>query len=159
MKEKAFENVREQIGFCGIWCGSCVAGNGTLRELTKRYEGVIGAYGLEEWASNDFDYQEFSKGLTSIQNIPLCPGCLKGGGRDNCEMKICASRKNIDTCSVCHELAACKHVEILQTMRSGALAAGLFVGTEDVDRQQLIEKWTAELKNQWPCCILFMDEQ
>jgi hypothetical protein len=156
---KAFENVREQIGFCGIWCGSCVVGNGTLRELTERYEEIIGAYGLEEWAPRDFDYKEFLKGLTSIRGMPLCPGCLKGGGRDNCEMKACASNKNIDDCSECHESAACKHVEILQTMRSGALAAGLFVKTEEVDRQQLIEEWTAELKSQWPCCILFMNGQ
>jgi hypothetical protein len=63
--KKAFENVREQIGFCGIWCGSCVVGNGTLRELTERCEEIIGAYGLEEWAPRDFDYKEFLKGLAS----------------------------------------------------------------------------------------------
>ena len=51
------------------------------------------------------------------------------------------------------------HVETLQKMRSGALAAGLFIGTENVNRQQLIEKWTDELKSQWPCCILFMNGQ
>ena len=156
---KAFENVREQIGFCGIWCGSCVVGNGTLRELTERYGEIIGAYGLEEWAPKDFDYKEFLKGLESIQGMPLCPGCLKGGGKDNCEMKACASNKTIDNCSECHELAACQHVEVLQKMRSGALAAGLFVKTEKVDRQQLVEAWMAELKSQWPCCILFMNVQ
>ncbi len=157
--KQAFENVREQIGFCGIWCGSCVVGNGTLRELTERYQEIIGAYGLEQWAPKDFDHEEFRKGLTSILSIALCPGCLKGGGRDNCEMKTCASNRNIDGCSECHEPATCKHVETLQKMRSGALAAGLFVGTENSDRQQLIEKWTAELKRQWPCCILFMNGQ
>ena len=43
LKAKAFENVQGQIGFCGIWCGSCVVGNGTLKELTKRYEEIISA--------------------------------------------------------------------------------------------------------------------
>jgi len=157
--KKAFGNVKEQIGFCGIWCGCCVVGNGTLRELTEKYNEIIGAYGLEEWAPEDFDYKEFLKGLKSIQSMPLCPGCLKGGGRDNCEMKTCALNRNIDGCSKCPELATCKHVEALQKMRSGALSAGLFVETEDVDRQQLIEKWTTELKSQWPCCILFMNGQ
>jgi hypothetical protein len=90
-----------------------------------------------------------SKGFR-LQGIPE-GACL--------EMKACASNKNIDDCSECHESAACKHVKILQTMRSGALAAGLFVKTEEVDRQQFIEKWTAELKSQWPCCILFMNGQ
>ena len=32
------ENVKDQIGYCGIWCGSCIVGNGALRELTRKYE-------------------------------------------------------------------------------------------------------------------------
>ena len=156
---KAFENVRGQIGFCGIWCGSCAVGNGTLRELTERYEEIIEAYGLEGWAPEDLDYREFLKGLASIRGMPLCPGCLEGGGRDNCEIKACALDKNIDDCSECRESATCKYVEILQKMRSGALAAGLFVKTEEVDRGQLIERWSIELKSRWPCCILFMNDR
>jgi len=127
--------------------------------LTERYQETIGAYGLQEWVPNDFNYKEFLNGLTSIRKMPLCSGCLKGGGRDNCEMKGCALDKNIDGCSECHEFSKCKHVEILHKMRSGALAAGLFVTIEDIDRQQLIEKWTAELKSQWPNCILFMNRE
>ena len=80
--------------------------------------------------------------------MPLCPGCLKGGGRDNYEMKTCASNRHVNGCSEYHDLATCKNVETLQKILPGALAAGLFVGTENVDRQQLIEKWTAELKSQ-----------
>ena len=98
MQTKHFENVRNQIGFCGIWCGSCVVGNGALRELTKRYEKLIKDYGLEEWAPKDFDFKEFSKGLKSIQTLPLCEGCLKGGGRPNCEIRTCAQNKSIDGC-------------------------------------------------------------
>ena len=124
-----------------------VVGNGTLRELTERYEEIIGAYGLEEWAPEDFNYKEFLKGLTLIRSMPLCPGCLKGGGRDNCEMKACASNRNIDDCSECREPATCKHVEALQKMRSGALAAGLSVKTDNIDRQQLIEKWITEMES------------
>ena len=72
MKVKPFENVKDQIGYCGIWCGSCVVGNGTLRELTKRYEEIIKSYGLEHWAPKDFDFKEFMKGLASIETMPLC---------------------------------------------------------------------------------------
>jgi hypothetical protein len=45
-EKKAFENVKSQIGFCGIWCGSCVVGNGTLRELTRKFEEMTRAYGF-----------------------------------------------------------------------------------------------------------------
>ncbi len=155
----AFELVKNQIGFCGIWCGTCVVGNGTLRELTKRYAEMIEAYGLKEWGPKDFDYQEFSKGLESIQAMPLCPGCLKDGGRDNCEMRTCASSKGIADCSECGKPEGCQHTELLQKMRSGALGAGLFVKTEKKDSQKLIKQWTAELKGKWPCSILFMEEQ
>jgi hypothetical protein len=156
MNAEAFENVKNQIGFCGIWCGSCVVGNGALRELTKRYEEVIKAYGLKEWGPKDFNFQEFMKGLISIQTMPLCQGCLKGDGRPNCEIRICASNKKISDCNECDQPEACKHVESLEKMRTGALRAGLLVKAENFDREKLIEKWTAELKSMWPSAILFL---
>ncbi|MGD8505554.1 MAG: DUF3795 domain-containing protein [Candidatus Bathyarchaeota archaeon] len=157
MKLKPFENVKNQIGYCGIWCGSCVVGNGTLIELTKRYEKVIKGYGLEEWAPKDFDFKEFSKGLASIQGVPLCQGCQKGDGRTDCGIRACASSKSIIDCSQCDQPEACKNLEILQKMRSGARGAGLMVKTENVDRQELLAKWAAELKGKWPCCVLFLE--
>lgn len=54
---KAFQNVRRQIGACGIWCGSCIAGNGTLRELTRTYRELTTSYSLDEWGSKDLGYQ------------------------------------------------------------------------------------------------------
>ena len=158
MKTKAFENVKNQIGFCGIWCGSCVAGNGTLRELTKRYDRLIKDYGLEQWAPKNLDFKEFAKGLESIQIMPLCEGCLKGGGRPNCEIRTCAQKKNVEDCSQCSQQKTCKNLEILKTMRTGALSANLMVKVENVDRQKLVEKWTAELENKWPSCILFLED-
>lgn len=152
-----FENVKDQIGSCGIWCGSCVAGNGVLRELTKRYEKIITDYGLKDWVPKDFDFGEFSKGLASIEGMPLCPGCHKGGGRDDCDMRACAADRKKEDCSACQE-SECKHAELLQKMRSGALDAGLFVKTEDTDKAKLIEKWTNELKSKWPCSTLFQNE-
>ena len=155
MKVELFENVKNQIGFCGIWCGSCVVGNGVLRELTKRYKEIIERYGLEGWAPKDFDFREFMKGLESIQAIPLCQGCLKGDGRSNCEIKACASKKKIADCSACDQPAACNNSQILHKMRTGARRAGLLVKDEYADRQKLLDKWTSELNSQWPHCIIF----
>lgn len=151
------ENVKDQVGYCGIWCGSCIVGNGTLRELTRRYQETTEAYGLKHWAPADFDYKEFAKGLASIQRIPTCPGCLKGGGRDNCEIRDCALAKNVPDCTECNEQSTCKHTEILHKMRSGALAAGLSVKSGPGERKRLIETWLTELESRWPCCVLFMD--
>lgn len=151
--------MKNQIGFCGIWCGSCVVGNGALRELTKRYEEIIKNYGLEQWAPKDFDFKEFTKGLASIQTVPLCQGCLKGGGRTNCEMRACASSRNIADCSECDQPLECENSETLQKMRTGAQSAGLFVKTKNVDRHELMEKWISELKGKWPHSILFLRDK
>jgi len=155
----AFENVKDQIGCCGIWCGSCVVGNGALREITKGYAEMIEAYGLEEWGLKDLDYEELAKGLESIQTTPLCPGCLNGGGRDNCEMKACALGQGIDDCSECSEPAGCLHIDVLGQMHSGAAAAGLLLKTESVEKEKLIEQWTVQLKNTWPCIVLFVGDR
>ncbi len=154
----SFENVKRQIGFCGIWCGSCVVGNGTLRDLTRRYEEMTTAYGLPHWAPEDFDHLEFSKGLRSIRGIPLCQGCLKGGGRDDCEIRACASSKGLHDCTECDELGVCEHAAIVEKMRSGARAAGLFVKEDNSDNEDLIERWTHQLRTIWPCCIAFMSD-
>ena len=157
MRIRHFQNVKNQVGFCGIWCGSCVVGNGVLQELTQRYEDLVKSYGLKEWGPKDFDFRQFMKGLASIQAMPLCQGCLKGDGKPNCELRACASRKGIEGCTECDQPAGCcSHLEALQKMREGAVRAGLMVKTEKGDRQDLIRKWTAELKGRWPHAILFM---
>jgi hypothetical protein len=157
-KTKHYDNVKDQIGCCGIWCGSCVAGNGVLQELTKRYHEIITNYGLEQWAPKDFDYREFAKGLESIQNMPPCPGCLKGGGRDDCEIRTCAKNKNLADCSECDRPDECENVKLLETMQQGALKAGLMVKTENIDRRALLEQWTEHLKNTWPSSFLFQND-
>jgi len=159
MKTEPFENVKNQIGYCGLWCGSCIVGNGTLKELTKRCEELIKGYGVDEWGAKDFDSKEFMKGLTSIQNLPICQGCLKGGGNDQCKIRPCASNKKIPDCNECNELTTCTNLEALQKVRTGALAVGMLLKTGKVGRRELIEKWTAELKSKWPSCILFSCDQ
>lgn len=158
-RTKAFENVREQIGFCGIWCGSCAYGNGTIMELARRNEDLISIYGLPEWGPKDIDYDVFLKGLESIQEYPPCLGCLKGGGRDKCEMRVCAIEKGLNACSECRDEKKCRHEKILDHMRSGAVNAGLFVNTGNVDKQELVENWTAKLKHKWPCLVLFVHDE
>jgi len=155
LRTDAYLNVKSQIGYCGIWCGSCVVGNGVLRKLTSEYEIVIKNYGLKEWAPRDFNYDEFMKGLTSIQIMEPCIGCMKGGGRDNCEIKACARSKKLKDCSECRDIKLCPNMKILEHMRSGAQVAGLFVKRRKENRSALLKKWRKKLRNTWPCYILF----
>jgi hypothetical protein len=156
MGAKAFENVKTQIGYCGLWCGSCIVGNGTLKELTKRYEHLIGGYGVDKWGAKDFDGKEFMKGLASIQNLPICLGCLKGGGNDECKIRPCASEKKMSDCTTCNEFMKCKNSEALGKVRTGAAAVGMLMKTDKdkANQQQLINKWTAEIRNKFPFCVI-----
>ncbi|MEW5900937.1 MAG: DUF3795 domain-containing protein, partial [Acidobacteriota bacterium] len=129
MNINSFDAVKDQIGFCGIWCGSCIVGNGTLRKLTKKYEDLIKNYDLESWAPKAFDFKEFLKGLGVIRKTPLCPGCKKGGGWEECPIRVCASRKNLAECVECPHPAACENPEALHKMRNGSKRARLFVKT------------------------------
>lgn len=158
MKPEAFDNVKDQIGFCGIWCGSCVVGNGALKELTSRYQDVIQNYGLGEWASAGFDFKEFEKRLASIQEVSVCLGCLNGGGRDNCEMRRCASSRSAASCCECNDFMECEHSGVLKKMREGAQSADLSVRNRDVDAHDFIAKEIDALRKRFPSCILLCGE-
>jgi len=131
-----------------------MVGNGTLKELTKRYEGLIKGYGVDEWGAKGFDSKEFAKGLASIQNLPTCPGCLRGGGNDECKIRPCASKKKISDCNECNESTKCKNVEALQKVRTGALAVGMVIKTRKGNRPKLIENWAAEIRNKFPNSVI-----
>jgi len=154
MDAKAFENVKIQMGRCGIWCGSCVVGNGALKTLAKRCEHIVSGYGVDKWGATDFDGEEFMKRLKSIQAIPVCRGCLKGGGNEVCKIRPCAVEKKLSDCMECGQMKTCENVEALQKVRTGALAVGMLAKTESdkANNKQLIEKWTAEIKRKCPHC-------
>jgi hypothetical protein len=97
--------------------------------------------------------------LSAVRRVASCPGCLKGGGREDCEMRVCATEKGLEDCTQCGERAGCRHGELLEKMRSGALEAGLFVKSGEEDRAELLRKWTAELATTWPSWVLFMGDQ
>lgn len=155
---EAFDRVKTQVGTCGIWCGSCAVGNGSLRELSRRFEEVLESHGIGEWAPSELDYASFTRGLAVIRDIASCPGCRNYGGREDCEMRTCAAGRGLSECAECSEHASCSHGEILRHMRTGARDAGLFIKTENVDARELLPEWIRKLKTVWPSCILFQDD-
>jgi hypothetical protein len=148
----AFENVKNQTGFCGIWCGSCAAGNGAMTELTRKYEDLVKKHNLEKWASKRFDFKEFAKGLACIQTMPLCSGCRKGGGSSTCKIRICALEKGLTDCSECDQLIACRNFEQLE--KTNPKIKEDLMKLRGADRERTIEKWTDESRKRWPHCIL-----
>lgn len=152
METKPFDNVENQIGFCGIWCGSCPAGNGSVVELTRRYEDVVKKNRMEKWAPKDFDFKEFMKGLASLQKVPLCQGCIKGGGNPTCEIRICAKEKKMSNCSQCELLMSCKNFEMLE--KSNPHVRKDLLKNKGTSQRELIAKWKVELKEKFPHCLV-----
>jgi hypothetical protein len=132
-----------------------VVGNGALEELSKRYEDLVRGYGLEHWGPEDLDFDALITNLRAAGRVAVCPGCRKDGGRDDCELRACATGRNLESCTECPEFGSCEHEEKLRHMRDGAVKAGLFVDDGGVDRERLLEEWTSRLKTAWPCCLLF----
>jgi hypothetical protein len=155
MSSGHFESVRAQIGCCGIWCGSCVVGNGALAELTRRYERLLELHDLRNWGPKDFDHDQFAQGLRSIRSMAPRAGCLRGGGRDSCELRSCARARELADCTECGGRGQCPHAGLLGHMRSGAARAGLSVREPGSDRERSLRGWMEEIRSRWPQSVLF----
>jgi len=155
LDRKAFENVKGQVGYCGLWCGSCIVGNGTLRELTERYRGLIKGHGVEDWglAGHGMDGNACGNALIAIENLAICPGCLKGGGNDECAMRPCAREKKATDCIECREKATCRSLTPLERVRTGAAKAGMLMKSERGEPDMVA--WVAELKAKFPHSMLW----
>ncbi len=156
---KAYENVKGQIGGCGIWCGSCALGNGSLRALIGGLESVLDSHGAEHWAPSEMDYPAFSCGLDVLRGAASCVGCRQGGGRDDCSLRACAVESHVADCSDCTDFGSCANDELLQHMREGARKAGLFVRDPGENAGDLLAVWPKGLEASWPSTILFEDER
>lgn len=155
MKSEAFENVKNQIGCCGIYCGGCLGGNGAVIELTRRYEELVKKGNLETWVPKDFDFKEFMKGLASIQKMPQCPGCRKGGGPSTCKIRICALGKSFTDCNECDQLISCKNFEELE--HSMPKIKEDLMKIKNANRKELLAKWMNELEIKWPHCVILCE--
>jgi hypothetical protein len=129
-------------------------GNGTLRELTRKYEKLIKGYGIDKWGAKGFDAREFLKGLREIQNIPVCSGCLKGGGNEACPMRPCAAKRELSGCQECGNQKKCKNRKSMTKVRSGARAVGMLMKASKGDPVRLTKKWTEEIQGTFPFIVI-----
>ena len=142
----AFNNVRNQIAYCGLWCGSCSVGNGTANDRAQACLKTIKDYGIDEGGPKGVDYNELLRGLTAISSMKPCVGCLKGGGKTNCEIRACAKAKHVAECAECGNEKTCIHADFIQHMRSGALRVGMKVKTTRGSSPKQLNAWRTEFE-------------
>ena len=89
---------------CGIYCGACELGNGTVKDLAHKLQELIARYDIAEWAeyAGLENYEVFAKGLGWFTQCD-CPGCRAGGGWPDCPMRRCAKEKGIEFCYECSD--------------------------------------------------------
>jgi hypothetical protein len=156
---EAFERVRDQIGFCGIWCGSCAVGNGGLTQLAGGLRQLLADYDVPRWTSVEIGWEAFLKALDSLKQGVSCAGCREGGGRDNCEIRACALGRGLKHCTDCASFPSCDHSAIMDHMRSGAAKIGLSVLMPGQNPDSILQDWTRALPARWPCCIVFAESK
>jgi hypothetical protein len=91
------------------------------------------------------------KGLASLQKVPLCQECLKGGGNPTCTIRICAKEKT-PNCGKCELLMSCKNFEMLE--KSHPNIRQNLVKTKNTSHKELVNKWKTELKGKFPHCLV-----
>jgi hypothetical protein len=139
MDRSSFDNVKGQVGHCGLWCGSCIVGNGLLAEMTSRYERVVCGHGVHKWVLKEKG-DEFVQALETIKNVDGCPGCLKGGGDDTCPMRDCTKQRGLVHCDECGAGDGCLHAKRIEYMRSAGKAAGMVSAPSGKERDRLLDE-------------------
>jgi len=140
----AFNNVKNQLGYCGLWCGSCSVGNGTANVQAGRCMKTLTDYGVKEWGPKGVDYDALLHGLELLSSMEPCKGCLKGGGNSECPARACAIEKGVSECYECKSKKTCKNAHYIDHMRKGARRVGMKVKDEAGDPKKVMAGWIRE---------------
>jgi hypothetical protein len=105
-------DVKNQVGPCGITCGACFLGNGSVANSAKTTLDYINMIGIKEWAplipeGSGLNWDETEKTLNWMTKYAYCEGCEKGGGPPDCVIRLCANEKGYELCNMCSELDDC----------------------------------------------------
>ncbi len=111
-------------------------GNGLLVEMTSQYEKVACGHGVHKWVLKEKG-EAFVEALDTIKKVPVCPGCLKGGGDDTCRMRECTRQRGLVHCDECNIGNDCPHTMVIKYMREAGKAAGMIAATSPEERSKV----------------------
>lgn len=119
MLKEAFEQVKDQMGPCGIACANCELGNGTVAETANNLKQKLQAYGVSAWApqvpgGSNIDFTQLNKALDWVHTYTRCCGCERGGGPPDCAIRTCSKERGYELCSQCPDLEGCTKFDWLQ---------------------------------------------
>ena len=98
--------------------------------------------------------EAFVESLDTLKKVPVCPGCLKGGGDDTCQMRECTKRRGLVHCDECDAGEKCPHVKSIEYMREAGKAAGMIALTSQEERTELINDGRNSYFKDYPGTLL-----
>ena len=112
MLKEALDQVKNQMGPCGITCATCDLGNGTVAETALKLKQYLQTYGVSQWAplvpgGSDINFDQLDKSLEWAQTYTRCFGCEQGGGPPDCTIRLCSKERGYELCSQCPDLEEC----------------------------------------------------
>jgi hypothetical protein len=112
MLNENYAIVKDQVAPCGLRCGECNLGNGSVAETAINLKKYIQTYGLPSWAHElpggvNIDFKLLDQNLIWLASFLKCPGCIRGGGNPDCPIRLCSKEKGLSSCAQCDDLKAC----------------------------------------------------
>ena len=112
---------KDNFAFCGINCKECEMGNETFSKAAKDLHELVDKFELKKWYdkmpcddNENFNFEEFEKGVKWMEKWTNCPTCKGGGGPPECKIRICCKENNREGCWVCNEVNTCDKLTWLE---------------------------------------------
>jgi hypothetical protein len=109
------EHILEKIGYCGIYCGSCIFSQSDLFCAVHTLKSELANNHLEKFAHlrekkrHLFKYySQFLEDLSASINLEDSDGCRKRGCDDECEVRECAISQALEGCWDCEQEDTCE---------------------------------------------------
>ena len=107
------------VGPCGILCGACPLGSGTVAESAGQTRKHIMDCQIPMWppfvpGGEVIDWAAVDQGLIWMEKYARCQGCPNGGGPPDCTSRICAQERGYELCTSCVDLDGCNRFEWLR---------------------------------------------
>jgi hypothetical protein len=100
-----------RYGRCGVFCETCPAGNGRVKELAGELKRLTSDFFNDfPEGHGGFDWAEYRKGLTFFIKSYGCPTC-QNIEEPWCEVLKCEKVREKESCLLCDEFPECPRTE------------------------------------------------
>jgi len=135
-------DVKDQVSYCGVACGTCGQGSGRAEKSAKQLLKLIDEIEVKDWAPHvrggaELNWDATEKTLEWMTKYTGCRGCLSGGGSPGCAIRVCAREKGYSICNECNDLEECSKFDFLGGDKPSILKRRL-VENKGKSREQII---------------------